>query len=271
MSAGLSWPLPYRLRERLAETPDDAVFTWHLEPQHEAVAAPQPGQFNMLYLFGVGEVPISLSAAAPDALVHTLRAAGAVTAAMCGLWPGATLGVRGPFGSAWPLPQHDTELLVIAGGIGLAPLRPAIEAALAAGVTLQVLIGAREPEQLLYGGDLARWARAPHAEVHTTVDRAGADWRGQVGVVTRLVERARIDAARTLALICGPELMMRFTVTALERRGLPAERIYLSMERNMHCALGHCGHCQWGGDLICRDGPVFRYDRIAARLAVEAL
>ncbi len=231
----------------------------------------------MLYAFGVGEVPISTSGA-PNAggeLTHTIRAVGPVTTALCAAEPGDVLGVRGPFGTTWPLEQAaGGDLVVIAGGIGLAPVRPAVYHALAHRDdygAVGLLVGARTPSDLLYVPELEQWRARFDLEVGVTVDSAAGDWHGRVGVVTRLIPGAAFDPATATALVVGPEIMMRFTVAALLERGVPKERIYISMERNMRCGVGHCGHCQLGPLLICRDGPVFRYDEIEPLMEVREL
>ena len=261
-------PLTYRVLERQKENSD--TFTLVLAPANGALStAFAPGQFNMLYVFGVGEIPISISGdpAVTTPVIHTTRAVGNVTRAMNGLRPGDTLGVRGPFGTAWPIAQADGhDVVIVCGGIGLAPLRPALYALLAHRERygkIVLLYGARTQEDMLYRHELEQWRARFDLEVYVTVDRATGRWHGNVGVVTALIPRAPFDPAQTLAMVCGPEVMMRFTVQALERRGVAAERIYLSLERNMQCATGYCGHCQFGPKFICKDGPVFRYDTIA--------
>lgn len=227
-----------------------------------------PGQFAMLYVFGVGEVPISFSGdpARSTTLVHTVRAVGAVTRALCALRMGDAIGVRGPFGSRWPIDEaigHDVVL--VAGGLGLAPLRPALYALLAARRRygrVALLYGSRTPQDLLYRRDLERWRGRFDLQVEVAVDSARGDWYGHVGVVTALIPRVPFDPTSTTAMICGPEIMMRFTAQDLLRRGVAPENIFLSMERHMQCAVGFCGHCQFGPAFICKDGPVLRYARI---------
>ncbi|MEW5702588.1 MAG: FAD/NAD(P)-binding protein [Candidatus Zixiibacteriota bacterium] len=227
-----------------------------------------PGQFNMLYVFGVGEVPVSISGDPADGqvLVHTIRDVGAVTAALHRLKRGGTVGVRGPYGSSWPVRDGaGQDLMIVAGGIGLAPLRPAIYHVLSHREEyghVVILYGARTPEDLLFVHDLEEWRARFDVHAYVTVDRALGTWRGHVGVVTNLIPRTPFEPGNTTALICGPEVMMRFTALELERRGVPLNRIMVSMERNMKCAVGFCGHCQYGPDFICRDGPVFPYGRI---------
>ncbi|MCS6903682.1 MAG: FAD/NAD(P)-binding protein, partial [Candidatus Bipolaricaulota bacterium] len=233
------------------------------------VRAFAPGQFNMLYLFGVGEVPISISGdpAQPEVLVHTVRAVGAVTKAICALKRGEVVGVRGPFGSGWPLTEAvEHDVVIVAGGVGLAPLRPAIYHLLnhrSEYGRIALLYGARTPQDMLYKKELAEWRGRFDIQVEVTVDAAKPDeWRGNVGVVTTLIPKASFDPFHTTALVCGPEVMMRFTMLELQKRELRDEQIYISMERNMKCAIGFCGHCQYGPNFVCKDGPVFRFDRV---------
>lgn len=268
-------PRPFRVVGRRRETPD--VWTLELEPVAGDGFASAPGQFTMLYAFGVGEVPISVSGdpARRGVLVHTVRAVGAVTEAICAARRGDVLGVRGPFGTSWPLEEAiGADLVIVAGGIGLAPLRPALYEALAHRArygSVILLYGGRSPEDLLYRRELERWRARFDLEVDVTVDSAGVGWRGRVGVVTKLIPRAPFDPDSAVALICGPGVMMRFTAQALLERGLRPERIYISMERNMRCGVAHCGHCQYGPTLVCRDGPVYRYDALAPLLEVREL
>ena len=228
-----------------------------------------PGQFNMLTALGVGEAAVSISGGGAPGdgthLEHTVRDVGPVTHALCGTPVGGTVGVRGPFGTGWvahAVDELDAEdVVVVAGGIGLAPLRGALDAlarrhhdGLRTG-TLALALGAKSPDQLVFTEDLGRWAAAGVA-VATTVDVAGPGWHGEVGVVTGLLPGLAFDPARARALVCGPEVMMRFTIRALRDRGMALERIRVSLERNMQCGLGWCGHCQLGPLLLCRDGPV---------------
>jgi NAD(P)H-flavin reductase len=256
----------------------DSHDTWTLEVDTGPGGTPfAPGQFNMLYAYGVGEIPVSFSGdpADPHRHVHTVRAVGAVSRAVAALRPGAPVGVRGPFGTGWPLAAcRGRDVLVVAGGLGLAPLRPVLYALLGARRDfgrITLLCGVRSEHDLVYGAELRRWQRRADVDVELTVDHATAGWTGSVGVVTNLVRRAALDPAGTVALVCGPEVMMRFVAATLQARGLTADRIHVSLERNMHCATGHCGHCQLGPLFVCRDGPVVRYDRVAPLLAVPEL
>lgn len=260
-------PQPWQIQRVWQETGD--TFTMELEPlagsDRLTFAA---GQFNMLYVFGVGEVPISISGDPEKSgpLIHTTRAVGVVTNAMRKLKRQDVLGVRGPFGTPWPLQKAEgSDVVIVAGGLGLAPLRPAIYQMLAHreryGRVL-LLYGARTPADLLYQNQLKQWGMRADLETFVTVDHATEGWTGDVGVVTRFIPKAIFDPLDTVALVCGPEIMMRFTILELQKRGVTDDQIVVSMERNMKCALGFCGHCQYGPTFVCKDGPVFRYSRI---------
>lgn len=262
-------PRGFLVRERIRETVD--TWTLTLEPVEGESPAIEPGQFVMAYAFGVGEVPISVSGALgrPAPVMLTIRAVGAVTSAICAAMPGTVLGLRGPFGNAWPVDgAAGGDVVVVAGGIGLAPLRPVllrVSGASEAYGELVLLYGARTPADLLYRDALEDWGAA------VTVDAAEAGWRGSVGVVPKLVPTARFDPSAATAFVCGPEVMMRFAVEALVARGLAPEQIHVSLERNMQCGVGHCGHCQLGPTLICRDGPVYSYATAAPWLGAREL
>ena len=265
-------PTPMRIRHAARELP--GVFTFRFDVP--GGFAFRPGQFNMLYVHGVGEVPISISGdpTVPGELVHTVRAVGTVTRAMEPLEAGGMLGVRGPYGSAWPIEEmRGRDVVFVAGGLGLAPLRPAILGVLAqrehyGAVTL--LYGARSPTELLFHHDLTRWRGRFDLRVEAIVDRAGRDWRGPVGVVTKLVSDAAIDPEDAV-LVCGPEAMMRFVVGELRRREIPDSSIWVSLERSMKCGVGLCGHCQVGGTFVCKDGPVYRFARVAPLFVAREL
>lgn len=277
MSLAATDPMLPRFARVLKKRREGAdVFTLDLEvpPDTPPFA---PGQFNMLLLPGIGEVPISFSGDATDAtrLVHTIRAVGPVSTALTRLSAGEMVGVRGPYGIGWPMAEADgQDVVVVAGGLGLAPLRPALYHLMAnraryGNVTL--LYGARGPAEILFRRELENWRRRLDMDVEVTVDHAGPDWHGHVGVVTTLFRHAAFDPPNTIALVCGPEIMMRFAALGLRDAGVAADRIYLSMERNMKCAVGLCGHCQFGPVFICRDGPVFTFERLAPLLAVREL
>lgn len=263
--AGPMAPTPVRIRAVRRETPD--TFTLRLDPPSAAFRF-APGQFHMLYLFGAGEVAISISGdpEEPSELVHTIRAVGSVTTALGKLRKGDHLGVRGPYGHGWPLAlAAGGDLLLVAGGLGLAPLRPAVYHALRHRQDYRhvaLVVGARSPANLLYRDELARWRRAGRLQVLTTVDRAEPGWTGRVGVVTSLLREARFEPERTQAFVCGPEVMMRFCERELAALGVGAAQVHLSLERNMRCGVGFCGHCQLGPSFLCKDGPVLRADRV---------
>lgn len=259
-------PAAYRVADRSRETGD--AWTLRLEPAAgDGAGRFAPGQFAMLYAFGAGEVPVSISAIpdGPGALVHTVRAVGAVTRKLCAAEPGDVVGVRGPFGLGWPLEAAEgRDVVIVAGGLGLAPLRPVVHELLAGRERygdVSVLYGGRSPGDLLYRGELAAWRRGGRIDVELIVDTPDEDWSGNVGVVTRLIRGAAFDPTRTLAMVCGPEVMMRFAAGALRERGVPGADVWLSLERSMKCATGHCGHCLLGPLFVCKDGPVVRHDR----------
>lgn len=279
MSAAAVHPMVpdlWRLKRVHRDTAD--TFTMELESAEGKRDLPfAAGQFNMLYVYGVGEVPISISGdpTNPSKIVHTTREVGPVTRALRKLKPSECLGLRGPFGVGWPVKEaRGADVVIVGGGIGLAPLRPAIHQVLADRSLygrVAVLYGTRTPADILFLKELQQWHSRFDLEVHVTVDRGIGDWRGNVGVVTTLIPRAPFDPASTVAMVCGPEVMMRFTVQALETRGVPLENIYLSMERNMKCAAGFCGHCQYGPTFICKDGPVFPYSCIQPLMSVREI
>jgi len=239
-------PAAMPIARAVRELPD--VFTWTFEVPGGFPFL--PGQFNMLYVHGVGEVPISISGdpGEPERLVHTIRSVGTVTRVMDPLGVGDVLGVRGPYGSAWPVADaRGKDVLVIAGGLGLAPLRPAILQVLAHRADygrVTILYGARSPAELLFRDQLERWRGRFDIRLEAIVDRAGRDWFGPVGVVTRLLDGVPVE---------------------------PDDAIWVSMERSMKCGVGLCGHCQLAGSFVCKDGPVYRLDRIAPYLQVREL
>jgi NAD(P)H-flavin reductase len=268
-------PLPYRVRRARRETRE--VTTLELVPLAGEAPGFLPGQFCMLYVFGVGEVAISVSGdpAEPGVMVHTVRDVGAVSGAITRLRAGAVIGVRGPFGTAWPTEAaRGNNVVIAAGGLGLAPLRPVIYELLAHRDRygrIVVLYGTRSPEHILFRHEFERWRRHLDVDITITVDYADPAWRGNVGVLPKLIPRISFDPDHTIAMVCGPEIMMRFTVSALQEAGLGLDHMHVSMERNMKCAIGLCGHCQFGPSFVCKDGPVMRYDRIASLLAVREI
>lgn len=268
-------PIQYRIKSKTLENHD--TFTFELLPlDPEGNFRFLPGQFNMLYLFGMGEVAISISGDSEKALpvVHTIRAVGTVTKAMQNLQAGDVIGVRGPFGSSWPIETaKGKDVLVIVGGIGLAPLRPVLYYLMAHREDygqVSLLYGARTPEDQIFMSEYSEWSKK--LAVYTTVDRVDKtknNWQGQVGVVTNLIAKAKFDANNSIAMICGPEIMMRFVGLKLKDLGMNLENIFISMERNMKCAIGFCGHCQLAGTFICKNGPVYTYQEMQKYLELR--
>lgn len=268
-------PRPFRVKKIKHETHD--VFSLELAPEDGNPLLFRPGQFNMVYVHGAGEVPISISGdpAEPETLIHTVRAVGAVTIGMKSIRRGDILGVRGPYGVPWPIDEAvGSDFIIIAGGIGLAPLRPVVYEALRRRQQfgkLILLYGTREPDDIVFARTLEEWRSRFDFHVFVTVDRALGNWKGHVGVVTSLLPRASFDPMNTLAMVCGPEVMMRFTALELLKLGVDAEQVYFSMERNMKCGIGLCGHCQFGPYFVCREGPVFRYPQLKQLLTVREI
>ncbi|MFI5541121.1 FAD/NAD(P)-binding protein [Nocardia sp. NPDC051900] len=268
--------LPYRVIGRIAQNQD--TVTLRLEPVRDAAQPFRPGQFMMLYSFGVGEIAISISGdptAVGDNLEHTIRAVGAVSAALHDTGVGGLIGVRGPFGTGWDLTSAaGGDLVIVGGGVGLAPLRSAILAALAARDDYRrvvLITGARTPADILFRHDQRLWPAAGAIELHQTVDHPAPDWDGRVGFVTEPLAHLTVEPGKTTALLCGPEPMMRFCAGSLLRKGVPASDIQVSLERNMQCGVARCGHCQLGPLLLCRDGPIVDYATAEPLLAVREL
>jgi NAD(P)H-flavin reductase len=268
-------PRPFRVIARKEETAD--TVTLDLEAEDGEGLRFMPGQFTMLYVFGIGEVPISISGdpGSPETLVHTVRAVGAVTQAIATLDEGDPVGIRGPYGSGWPMDATEgKDVVVAAGGIGLAPVRPVLLALLADRGrygAVSLIYGSRTPSDLLFLEELHAWRSRFDVEIEVAVDRADPGWHGDVGVVTSLLPRVAFEPENTVSVVCGPEIMMKVVAAELASRGVGSGSIYVSLERNMKCAIGFCGHCQFGPEFICRDGPVFPYERVADRMRVHAL
>jgi NAD(P)H-flavin reductase len=259
-------PRPFVVAENRRDTRD--TVTLELVAADDEPLAFAAGQFTMLSAFGAGEVPISISGdpAHPEVLQHTVRNVGGVTRSLAHAAPGTALGIRGPFGHGWDVADgRGGDVVFVAGGIGLAPLRPAVLEVCADRSSygqVRLLYGARTPEDILFGHDLRTWARDHDVVVEETVDAGTLGWHGHVGLVTQLITRGGFDPSRTLALVCGPEVMMRYAAQALHDRGVPPARLRLSMERNMKCGVGLCGHCQLRELFLCLDGPVLSYERL---------
>lgn len=268
-------PMLARVTARRKDAPD--VYTLDMVLETDRWQGFVPGQFNMLSVFGVGEVPISFSGdpTVTDKIVHTIRAVGPVSTALTNLRPGEVLGVRGPYGVGWPVAAAEgRDVMVVAGGLGLAPVRPILYALMAnrdryGAVTL--LYGTRSPEDIMYRRELESWRRRLDMDVAVTVDHAGVDWFGHIGVVTKLIGKAHFEPEQTTAFVCGPEIMMRFAANGLKDAGVNDSDIYLSMERSMKCGIGLCGHCQLGPVFVCKDGPVFTWGEMRPLMAIKEL
>jgi NAD(P)H-flavin reductase len=269
-------PIPHRVRARTVENFESATIC--LEPVEQRLASPVPGQFMMLYAFGVGEIAMSVSgvpSGVDGAIAHTIRSVGAVSKALHNADVGTVVGVRGPFGTDWGLEScAGRDLVIVAGGCGLAPLRPVIVQVLAQRSRfgrVVLVAGARTPQHFLFRDEADEWTQSQHLDAELIVDAAEPGWEWPVGLVTEPLRRLTLDPRRTTALICGPEPMMRFSALALMEHGLATNDIRVSLERNMQCGIGWCGHCQLGPLLLCRDGPVVNYDVAAPLLRVKEL
>lgn len=269
-------PREVEVIERIQESPD--TFTLRLrftDPSQHASYRYAPGQFNMLYLYGVGEVPISIVSDIEDVhmLDHTIRAVGRVTKALATLKTGARLGIRGPLGQGWPLRQaQGQDVLIVTGGLGCAPSVSVIRHILRRRGqfgNLTILQGVKHSNDLIWRDQYTTWAKQPDTQVLLAADVTTADWIGQQGLVTTLLDDVNLAATRTIVMLCGPEPMMIATIERLLADGIPPTQIWLSMERNMQCGVGHCGHCQIGPLFVCRDGPVFNYPTVAPLLGVR--
>lgn len=269
-------PAEAEVVERIQESP--SVFTLRLrlsDARERAAYRFAPGQFNMLYLYGVGEVPISIVSDPrdPEHLMHTIRSVGRVTRGMAALAAGQRIGLRGPYGRGWPLEQAaGRDLLVLTGGLGCAPVVSVINYVLLRRPSygrLVIIQGVKHAEDLLWRDRYAEWATQPDTQVLLSADHGDPLWPWHVGLVTEVFDQACIDPGRTLVMMCGPEGMMRASIRELSRRGIPEHCLYLSMERNMQCAVGHCGHCQYGASFVCRQGPVYAYPEVKALFDVR--
>lgn len=265
-------PNYYTLKKKIAETSD--TFSLTLESNNATSFTFKPGQFNMLHAFGIGESAISLSSSPDrtDQFTHTIRAVGQATSWLTNLQPKQVIAIRGPFGQGWPMDKvANKNILIIAGGIGLAPLKPVILSLLANNQyqNLSLLYGARTPEDVLFKKELIQWRKKFNCQV--TVDQGTRTWPHHIGVVTTLIEKNLPDPAHTIVMMCGPEIMMHFCLITLFPLGIPLNNIYLSLERNMQCGFGQCGHCQWGSYFICKDGPVMCFQDIEKQFYKKAL
>lgn len=263
--------------ERIQETPN--IFTLRLrftDPQVHASYSFEPGQFNMLYLYGVGEVAISIVSDPQDEHMydHTIRAVGRVTNALARLRVGERIGVRGPYGRGWPMKAAEGQDVVIAtGGLGCAPVVSVINYVLRRRERYERLIimqGVKHADDLIWRNRYQEWSKMPDTQVLLAADEGGPLWPWHVGNISVLLDKANIEPQKSAVMMCGPEGMMVAVAKVLtSRRQVPEDRVWLSMERNMQCGAGKCGHCQHGGHFVCKDGPVFNYSEIKPLLGVR--
>lgn len=266
-------PRVYEVLDVRQEIPD--VVTLRAVPVEGELPEFLPAQVSMVGAYGIGEAAISISSSTDESTFHeyTIRRAGAITGALTRLQSGDQFWARGPFGHPWDLELDGRDVVIIAGGIGLAPLRSAVYAVLAHRDRYRqasLVVGARSAEQLLYAGEYDDW-RDRGLTIVTTIDHPENGWGGKVGFVSDVVAALDLDSDLTSALICGPDIMMRLTADVLIDRGVPADEIQVTLERNMQCGNALCGHCQLGPLVVCRDGPVVRYPAVQACLRVKEL
>ena len=269
-------PNLYKIAKHSEETID--TFTIELHPVNPDQSFEfKPGQFCMLHAFGIGESAISISGdpKVKNVITHTIKQVGSVTKSLEALQLGSTIGVRGPFGTPWPVEETVGKNVVIAaGGIGLAPLRPMIyhiQANREKYNKVWLFYGARTPKDIIYDSEISKWKKRKDLDIHLTVDKGSLLWRGGVGNVPALMEKVSVDVDNTIALVCGPEIMIHYSVLSLEKIGFAKEAIYVSMERNMQCGVGYCGHCMCGSKFVCKDGPVLKYNEAEELLKVREL
>jgi NAD(P)H-flavin reductase len=266
-----SWmPVPARILDVRSENLNTRTFRMQFEYDgFRSMYRFAPGQFNMLYVPGVGEAAISISSdpQQPETLEHTIRIVGSVTQAIENLGEGALIGLRGPFGRPWPIEQmEDHDVVIVGGGIGLAPLRPVVYHVLNNRDRFRrvvLLYGCRTPEDRIFAEELEKWEEDRSIQVLVTVDNATGQWNGPVGVVTNLLKRLRVNAERTIVLVCGPKILNRVAAWNFLQLHVPSQQVYVSLERNMNCGFGRCGHCQYGPYFVCKDGPVFCFSDVS--------
>ena len=275
MNASVSNSIPQTavITNRIQESP--TIFTLQVRLENEVSQAAfnfSPGQFNMLYLPGAGEVPISIMSDPEDSqyIGHTIRALGRVTQGLASRHIGDRIGLRGPFGKGWPLQSLEgKDIVVITGGLGCAPVVAVIHYILRRRSNyghLTIVQGVKKAEDMIWREQYAQWNTLPDTRVLVAADQGAALWPWHVGRVTELFDQIPVRPHQTVAVMCGPEGMMRVSAQMLVERGLPEGSIFLSMERNMQCAVGQCGHCQFGGAFVCKDGPVFNWPRVRSLL-----
>lgn len=260
---------PAVIADKKQESTDIVTFRLQLtDPAQREAFRFEAGQFNMLYVFGVGEVAISIVSDPdePEFLDHTIRVVGRITKVLGTMQQGETVGVRGPFGMGWPMKEaQGKDVLIVTGGLGCAPVVGAIEYIFRRREdfgTMTILHGVKTPHDLLYRERFDAWRHEPRTQVLLTSDEPGKTWHNHVGVVTELFDQLDVDPDNTLVMMCGPEIMMRIACNTLSHHGLRPDSMYVSLERHMECGIGLCGHCQLGPFFVCKDGPVMRLDRL---------
>lgn len=270
--------LPHEIEvvERIQESP--TIFTLRLrftDPAHHAAFRFDPGQFNMLYMYGVGEVAISIVSDPEDEMLfgHTIRVVGRVTRGLAQLKPGDRLGVRGPYGRGWPLKQaEDRDVMVLTGGLGCAPVVSVINYVIRRRDRFRRLVimqGVKHSDDLIWRNQYAHWGEQQDTQVLVAANEGATLWPWHIGNVTELFDRVKFNASRAIVMMCGPEGMMEVAMEQLLQRGVAPDNVYLSMERSMNCAVGLCGHCQYGGKFVCKDGPVFKYSEVRALFGIR--
>ena len=272
-SPNIMLPDSHVIYKKKIETHDVFSITLDIEKKRQDFL---PGQFNMLYVPGHGEVPISFSGRnKKGGIIHTIRRTGAVTDKIFTLRRGDSIGVRGPFGRGWPMDSAKSkDVILVAGGIGLAPLRPVIHEIMDNRDRYEKLIllyGTRTPDDILFEKEVHDWLARFDIDVILSVDRSVPGWHGHAGVIPNFIQGTDFNPENACAMICGPEIMMNFSVKALISRGMKPSDIYISMERNMKCAVGHCGHCQYGPYFVCKDGPVFSFPEVSNMIGFKEI
>ena len=268
-------PAEAEIVERIQESP--TIFTLRLrftDPELHNTYSFEPGQFNMVYLYGVGEVPISIVSDPEDEHLydHTIRIVGRVTRGLAQLKQGDNVGIRGPFGRGWPLAQaQGRDVLIVTGGLGCAPVVSVINYVIKRRPRfgrLTIMQGVKHSDDLLWRERYRQWGELANTQVIVAADKGGQQWPWRIGRVIEMFNDIQLEPHQTIAMMCGPEGMMKAAVDRLLARGVAETMLFLSMERNMQCAIGHCGHCQYGGRFVCKDGPVFSFGQIKTLMGV---
>ena len=264
-------PFEAEVVERIQESP--TIFTLRLrfiDAEQQKHYHFEPGQFNMVYLYGVGEVAISIVSDPEDEQLydHTIRVVGRVTRGLAQVQQGQRVGIRGPFGRGWPLQQAEGhDVLIVTGGLGCAPVVSVINYIISRRDRfgrLTIMQGVKHSDDLLWRQRYELWSQMSDTHVVIAADQGGRQWPWHIGPVIGMFDELNLQPGRTIVMMCGPEGMMHAAIKRLHEMGVPEDMLFISMERNMHCAVGHCGHCQYGGHFVCKDGPVFSFNEIKA-------